>query len=472
MLSMKRLLAAAALALALLACATTSAAAKIPEVALQRASAGPAAAASQQALLAGSSRRLQDGWLLVRLQGTPYQIGYQRGYLTANVTEYWLRNRLGPRGGQYRQRSRAIAKRYVWPKIPLEYRLELKGTAAGLQARGSKADVWDLVAVNQWADQSVYASGRARSTPGSCSAFIATGKATADGQIVMGHDTWTSYDRGSVENVLYDVHPAKGHAFRYQGCGGAIWSGEDWYVNDAGLMVCETSLHNAAANPNGLPVFVRVRKAVQYASSVDGFISIMLYRNNGAYPNEWLVGDAKTGEIASLQLGYKAHDLKRTHSGFFGSSNYATGASFRREAHTPPPSSAAPSAARFLRWRQLGRRWHGKVDAAVGKTMLADHYDTYLKRARASSRTICGHFEADAYEPYGAIDGKVTTSGMVLNGMQMWARWGHPCGTHFDAPRWVTDHPEWARAHGALSVAGLQRFSSETPNRWSLVKEF
>jgi hypothetical protein len=436
--------------------------------------ASPAAALAQRGLLAGSSSRQQDGWLLVHLQGTPYQIGYQRGYLTVQKAGLWLRTVLGSRGSSYRVRSRAIAKARVWPKIPPEYQQELQGTAAGLQARGVKADVWDLVAANQWADQSVYASSSAArsATAGRCSAFIATGAATVGGQIVMGHDTWTSYDRGSVENVLYDVHPAKGHAFRYQGCGGAIWSGEDWYVNDAGLMVCETSLYDAAADPGGIPVFVRARRAVQYAGTIDAFVSIMLSRNNGAYPNEWLVGDAKTGEVAALQLGLRAHDLRRTRSGFFGSSNYATGAAFLREAGAATTSTAAPSRARYIRWRQLKKKWYGRVDAAAGKVMLADHYDTYLKHAAASSRTICGHFEADAASPYGAIDAKVTTSAMALNGMAMWVRWGHPCGVHFDATAWMAAHTWWARAHGSFAVAGLKRFSSGTPNRWSLIQGF
>jgi len=483
---MRRLLLAAALAVALAALPADAAGALQPSPSAQTPSSllncmpaagiasrpAASAAASQRSLLSGSGSRTQDGWLLVHLQGTPYQIGYQRGYLTAQMAGLWLRTVLGPRGASYRQRSRAIAESRVWPKIPLEYRLELKGTAAGMRARGVRADLWDVVAANQWADQAVYAPGSGRSTTGRCSAFIATGAATVGGQIVMGHDTWTSYDRGSVENVLYDVHPAKGHAFRYQGAGGAIWSGEDWYVNDAGLMVCETSLHDAAADPAGVPVFVRVRQAVQYAATIDAFLRIMLRRNNGAYPNEWLVGDARTGEIAALQLGCKAHDLRRTHNGFYGSSNYATGAAFLHEANTPAPGPSAPSTARYIRWRQLAQKWHGKVDAAVGKAMLADHYDTYLKRTAASSRTICGHFEADAAFPYGAIDAKVTTSSMVLGGMAMWVRWGHPCGTPFDASRWLTAHPWWASEHGAFAVAGLKRFSSETPNRWSLVEGF
>jgi len=59
------------------------------------------------------------------------------------------------------------------------------------------------------------------------------------------------------------------------------------------------------------------------------FLKMMTTDNSGAYPNEWLVGAAKTGEILSLQLGTAAWDVSRTYNGFFGSSNYAWGEKIR-----------------------------------------------------------------------------------------------------------------------------------------------
>src|SRR5579885_2425121 len=37
--------------------------------------------AGDRDLLAGSHRTAKDGWLVVRLEGTPEQVGYQHGYL-------------------------------------------------------------------------------------------------------------------------------------------------------------------------------------------------------------------------------------------------------------------------------------------------------------------------------------------------------------------------------------------------------
>ena len=102
--------------------------------------------------------------------------------------------------------------------------------------------------------------------------------------------------------------------------------------------------------------------------------------------------------------------------------------------------------------------------------MLSDHYDTLLKRNAPSGRTICGHCEVETVgkaRPIGAYDGKVTSSTFVLDGMTIWARWGHPCGTPFDADVFLNAHHEWVESHGAQATEFLHLF--EQPNPWTLI---
>ena len=66
------------------------------------------------------------------------------------------------------------------------------------------------------------------------------------------------------------------------------------------------SLPARGTDRNGIPEFVRARKAMQYAESVDDFARMMKDGNNGGYANSWLVGDRKTNEIARLELGISA----------------------------------------------------------------------------------------------------------------------------------------------------------------------
>ena len=104
---------------------------------------------------------------------------------------------------------------------------------------------------------------------------------------------------------------------------GAIHSGDDFVVNGAGLVYTETTMGTFKGfREEGTPEFMRARKAAQYAASIDDFVRIMSADNNGAYANDWLVGDTKTGEIAKFELGLKNQRLWRTTDGYFVGSNF------------------------------------------------------------------------------------------------------------------------------------------------------
>ena len=74
-------------------------------------------------------------------------------------------------------------------------------------------------------------------------------------------------------------------------------------------MITETTISQFHGfDPNGVPEFVRARKAMQYSNSIDDFARIMKDGNNGGYANDWLIADRNTGEIASLELGPEARE--------------------------------------------------------------------------------------------------------------------------------------------------------------------
>jgi hypothetical protein len=95
----------------------------------------------------------------------------------------------------------------------------------------------------------------------------------------------------------------------------------------------------------------------------------------------------------------------------------------------------------------------GKIDTALAEEFLSDHYDTFAKKTGPSIRTLCGHGEDDAeahpdwnftpFEPTGAVQGKVADSRMAEQ-MTFVAHTGHPCGTGFDAAKFLAAHPEYS----------------------------
>ena len=91
-----------------------------------------------------------------------------------------------------------------------------------------------------------------------------------------------------------------------------IQSGLDYYLNDAGILVAETTIAQTRFDGTGMALASRIRKALQYADSIDQAVAILKKDNNGLYTNEWLLADVKTNEIAMFELGTKKSKLYRS----------------------------------------------------------------------------------------------------------------------------------------------------------------
>lgn len=404
----------------------------------------------------------RNGWTFVHLEGTPGEIGYQHGALLAREigeAKAILALEMERDTGKPWTYFREAAERHFWPHVEAEYREELAGIAEGARSRGVQVDTWDLTAMNAWLEFSNYVKWREGTTsppaPEHCSAFLATGSYTRDGRPVMAHNAWTGYLDGARWVIIYDIVPAGGHRILMDGFPGLIHSGDDFGVNAAGMMITETTI--SAFNgwdPEGIPEFVRARKAMQYAGSIDDFARIMKQGNNGGYANTWLVADRKTNEIASLELGLKNVTLLRTMDGYFGGSNYPSNEKLVRE-ETPGFPAGDPSNganARRARWDQLMAQHRGRIDVKLARRFLGDHYDTYAKKEDANERTLCGHIDLSPrgvkpwmpeHGPAGAVQNKVMDARMAER-MSLTAAAGHACGLDFKAAKHLKEHPDFA----------------------------
>ncbi len=418
--------------------------------------------------LAHAFRRPElNGWTFAHLEGTPAEIGYQHGYLFAPEIQDMRRVCSLELAHEHKKEwafFRDAARDMMWPRIEPRYRQELQGISEGVNARGVKLDLWDIVAINGFLEWPYYvkeydkqhhiASGPSPSVPERCSAFVATGRYTRDGGVVMAHNAWTFYLEGARWTIVFDIVPREGHRILMDGLPGFIASDDDFGVNAAGLMITETTISEFEGyDPSGIPEFVRARKAMQFASSIDDFARIMKDGNNGGYANDWLVADRKTGEIASLELGLKNVTLERTKDGYLTGANFPVNPKLAREEtkfDTRDPSLSAN--ARRIRWEQLMKDNKGKIDIALAQRFLADHYDVILKKNEPSERTLCGHVDLSprgmptwlpAFGVGGAVQNKVIDSRLAEQ-MSFWAAAGHACGLAFKAEEHLQFHPEFA----------------------------
>ena len=427
------------------------------------------AGSGQDPRLGKAYRFQKGGWTYVHLEGSPADIGYQLGYLLApEISDAFEAIKLYDTHQSQRDWEfyRTTARDVLWPHIDPEYQQELQGITDGVKAHGVNLDLYDIVALNGFEEVMDYylpwlekkqksAKNPKLAAPGNCSAFIATGNMTKDHQIVIAHNNWTSYLAGERWVIMFDIQPEHGNRILMDGFPGVIASDDDFGVNSGGLMVTETTITQFEGyDPEAKPEFVRARKALQYANSIDDYVRIMKEGNNGGYANDWLIGDRKTGEIAYLELGLKNTPLWRTKDGYFVSSNFARDPKVIAEETTFNPNDASSSPnARHIRWEELMKQAKGKIDVTMAEQFLSDHGDSFEKKEQANERALCGHVDVsprgvkewgwDAYDPGGAVQGKATDSAMASK-MSLVARAGHPCGEDFLAEKFLDQHPEYS----------------------------
>ena len=407
--------------------------------------------------------------MFVHLEGTPAEIGFQHGQLlSAEIADLINVMKLETLHDTKRDWRfyRDTARKMLWPRIDAEYQQELEGIAKGAQSKGAKLDVWDIVALNGWFEVPGYyvpwlnKREKALNAPhilpeGHCSAFIATGSYTKGGKIVVAHNNWTGYADGERWIVIFDIKPERGHHILMDGGPGSITSGDDFGETDAGLIITETTITQFIGwNPDGKPEFVRARKAMQYANSIDDYVAIIKEGNNGGYANDWLIGDRNTGEIAYLELGLKNTPLWRTKDGYFISSNFPRDpALIKDETEGFDTANASTSMnARHITWEHKMAANKGQIDVNLAQAFLGDHEDSFTGKTAPSTRTLCGHTDGDPkgvpewgdapYDPEGAVSGKVTDSDLAGN-MSLIARAGHPCGEDFLAGPFLARHTEF-----------------------------
>ncbi|HEX4749456.1 MAG TPA: C45 family peptidase [Bryobacteraceae bacterium] len=431
-------------------------------------------AASEPRLNGGFRSRAENGWTFVHLQGDPSAIGYQHGYLLAAEIED-AKKAIALSTTHDVKHSwaelREVAQQYFVPKVPSEYMAELQGMQQGLAAKGSKIDVLDLVTMNGFMEFTYYYDDMKRKDvkgsaapsahpPEHCSAFVATGSYTKDGRIVIGHNNWTDYLTASRWDIIFDVVPTHGHHLIMDGMPGLIHSADDFGMNDAGIMITETTIGRFHGfDKTQTPEFVRARKAMQYSESIDDFARIMEDGNNGGYANTWLIGDRKNNEIGRLELGLKTVTLERTKDGYFVGSNFPINPRLiSAETDYPADNPDEPNTVRHRRWDQLMAENKGKIDVELGKQFETDHYDIIEKRIDPNERTICGHIDRSprglpgwygAHGPAGVAEVKVADSAMCEK-MSFVAGMGHPCGVEFHAAEFLQGHKEYEWAAPVL----------------------
>lgn len=235
------------------------------------------------------------GFLLVRISGSPAELGLQHGLLLRDQIR-GLRAALYREVIFYRGRAAGVALQAVMlplvlmfhRHIPPELRWELRGVA-----RGAGVRYWDVLLLNCFDDllhalwlipplvTRLPVIGR-RLVPGptlACSSFAVTRRRSGAGELLHARNLDYEVDNSVIaaegavpralrENVVvFECHPRRGNAFLSVGWPGVI--GVVTGITDAGLsLACLTSTVRGET-PNGLPLPLLYRQIAQYAATLD-----------------------------------------------------------------------------------------------------------------------------------------------------------------------------------------------------------
>jgi hypothetical protein len=195
----------------------------------------------QRGWLERASRTDVNGWIHLTIAGAPFERGFQHGYLVAaeyaealRVYEAMTYQTMGFEYGFFVDKGVEFHKSKITPELTEE----MEGIAAGLSAAGVPTTLDDIIGWNAYMEITGYwwptvASQYVNDAPDGnrkshCSAFIATGSATADGRIVIGHEAFTEFWNGQFMNVILDITPTDGHRLVMQTSPGWIASMTDF----------------------------------------------------------------------------------------------------------------------------------------------------------------------------------------------------------------------------------------------------
>ncbi len=423
------------------------------------------------------------GWINLHIEGKPYERGYQHGYLMAReIPEYMERcaSDLGTNAagwGSLRTQASALFLKGFDREILEEMRGIADGASdAGAKWQGRRIDLVDIVVSNITVELNelrsamtvtptgleglkfeppAYYDKKRDSVLDHCSSFLATGPATRDGKMVIGHVTWWPLTLAEQTNVWIDVKPENGHRVLMQSYPGGIESGTDWYQNDAGVVLTETTIRQTPYNPQGTPVAFRARMAIQYGGSIDEVIQHLGTRNNGLYTNEWLMGDAKTNEIAMYELGTAHTKLWRSSKnewfgdtpGFYWGNNNAKDLTIRTE-YLPDPQGRPEylpyvPQIRDLAWQELYRKYRGQIDEQFA-------YLAFRTAPLVSATTM---------------DAKVIT-GEMANKMMVWAAIGKP-----NQREWLPGGRSTYEKNDGLYPSGYALFTTMPPSHLAEIEQ-
>ncbi|NPV63125.1 MAG: hypothetical protein HPY61_10960 [Methanotrichaceae archaeon] len=389
-------------------------------------------------ILRGAGLDNRNGIKVLHIKGSPYQMGYQHGFLLAEEIGLMINRTLlataayvAAQTGSDTKRAEELLRagqQEAEPHLPPELRQEMEGIADGAKGAGSDVTLSQVMLWNTNYDQwCIYCHPQYRQRDGSdasnsagsamtigpaggCSSFCAWDDwAGGDGRLIFGknEDNFNMPEQlDSRLLVVADPSQGFGHAFMtYPGMVGL-----DGGLNESGMemMTQLNSMQHESMKGCGIAVFTRL--LLTYAGSLDQAIQIfrlhpgcagIAYQLADAGARKAAVVETSSDRIAIRHPMPEVKALWQTnHSncypGWMGYSGYNMVADQApvnelkdistveawQNSLKDPYNFYVQAPSRFERYRQLIHEHYGRITPETAMKILSDRYDPYTRQIR------------------------------------------------------------------------------------------
>jgi hypothetical protein len=344
------------------------------------------AAAEKPLAVKGARAWVGDSWLgrergiwEAHLDGEPYALGWAQGrlgnrlfletedYMFGEMARYvpsrvalWL-IRAGVR----------LQYRHVGDLMPAERAEEIAGMARGVDdLHGDFLPIYHrLVFYHALHD---ITQGLEHSPLLGCTAFAASGPASANGHLIIGRNFDFEgpeiFDRDKAILFFKPRGKIPFASIAWLGMSGVITG-----LNAEGIYVSINAARSDDKGGDGMPVEILVREIMEQARSIDDVVALVK-KTPVMVPDFYLVGDGKTGESAVLERTPRRLEVRRA-SRADGTSlltNHALAPSFAADAENDRLKRYLTSGARYKRLEELVKHWRGQIDPRKALEILRD----------------------------------------------------------------------------------------------------
>jgi isopenicillin-N N-acyltransferase-like protein len=226
----------------------------------------PAKAEPSNVIATYGSGYLEDvnGVLVLHVKGSPYEMGYQNGFLLKDSIQAYIQSRIQEmmdRGYSYEYLvncAQALASH-----IPQEYVEEMHGLADG-----ASMSYTDVLLGQIEADIIFYGPGWT-----GCSGFAVFGNATMDGHLYHGRSHDGHLPPGEPVGLVTVYEPENGNAFVNVGWFG--WIGVLTGMNKEGITLGNQASPSTDKTLDGMPLVFMERQVLQYSNNLTQAIDII-----------------------------------------------------------------------------------------------------------------------------------------------------------------------------------------------------